>query len=229
MSAQETYSLVVSFIIQKGQSEQWRRLVKIYVVICFALHLSLRMSESPADAALIERLRNRDPEGLAAAYDRYSPIVYSLFLRITRDQSTAEDLVQELFIRVWSHARSFDSSKGALGVWILSIARNMAIDHIRSAQARFSTRLRPIEHADKAQEGRNKQNPESIIDQTRTVQNAFAALNGNQKRVLELAYFEGFSQSEIAERLHEPLGTVKSWMRSALLNLRSTIKGGDAK
>ena len=94
------------------------------------------MSESSDDAALIERLRNRDPEGLAAAYDRYSRIVYSLFLRITRDQSIAEDLVQELFIRVWSRARSFDSSKGALGVWILSIARNMAIDHVRSAQAR---------------------------------------------------------------------------------------------
>jgi RNA polymerase sigma-70 factor (ECF subfamily) len=187
------------------------------------------MSESSADTALIERLRNRDPEGLATAYDRYSPIVYSLFLRITRDQSVAEDLVQELFIRVWSRARSFDSSKGALGVWILSIARNMAIDHVRSAQARFATRLRPIEHADKAHGERKSQDPESLIDQARTVQNAFAGLNLNQKRVLELAYFEGFSQSEIAQHLQEPLGTVKSWMRSALLNLRSAIKGGDAK
>ncbi|MBV9033117.1 MAG: sigma-70 family RNA polymerase sigma factor [Acidobacteriaceae bacterium] len=187
------------------------------------------MSESSAEAALIERLRNRDPEGLAAAYDRYSPLVYSLFLRITRDQSIAEDLVQELFIRVWSHARSFDASKGALGVWILSIARNMAIDHMRSAQARFATRLRPIEHADKVHGEKKSQDPESLIDQARTVQAAFAALTLNQKRVLELAYFEGFSQSEIAQHLQEPLGTVKSWMRSALLNLRAAIKGGDAK
>ncbi len=187
------------------------------------------MSESSADAALIERLRNRDPEGLSSAYDRYSPLVYSLFLRITRDQSVAEDLVQELFIRVWSHARSFDADKGALGVWILSIARNMAIDHVRSAQARFASRLRPIEHADRAYNESRKHDPESRIDQTRTVQNAFAALNLNQKRVLELAYFEGFSQSEIAEHLHEPLGTVKSWMRSALINLRTAIKGGNAK
>ena len=185
------------------------------------------MSES-SDAALIERLRNRDPEGLAAVYDRYAPVVYSLFLRITRDQSIAEDLVQELFIRVWSHARSFDASKGTLGVWILSIARNMAIDHVRSAQARFASRLRPIEHADKAHGERKNQDPELLIDQARTVQNAFAALNVNQKRVLELAYFEGLSQSEIAQHLHEPLGTVKSWMRSALLNLRSAIKGGNA-
>ncbi len=187
------------------------------------------MTESSVEAALIERLRNRDPEGLAAAYDRYSPIVYSLFLRITRDQSIAEDLVQELFIRVWSRARSFDATKGALGVWILSIARNMAIDHVRSAQARFATRLRPIEHADRTYGERKGQDQETLIDQARIVQTAFAALNLNQKRVMELAYFEGFSQSEIAQHLQEPLGTVKSWTRSALLNLRSAIKGGDAK
>ena len=184
------------------------------------------MIESSGDTALIERLRSRDPEALAAAYDRYSSIVYSLFLRITRDQSAAEDLVQELFIRVWSHAGSFDARKGALGVWILSIARNMAIDYIRSAHARFANRLRPIEHAERTQSERNGQDAESLIDQSRAVNAAFASLNTNQKRVLELAYFQGFSQSEIASQLQEPLGTVKSWMRSALISLRSAIKGG---
>src|SRR5947208_1403738 len=73
------------------------------------------MSDPSSELALVERLRSRDPEALAAAYDRYSALVYSLFLRITRDQSVAEDLVQELFIRVWNHVGSFDQSKGALG------------------------------------------------------------------------------------------------------------------
>lgn len=186
------------------------------------------MSASPSELALIERLRNRDPEALEAAYDRYSAIVYSVFLRITRDQSVAEDLVQELFIRVWSHAKSFDSSKGALGVWILSIARNMAIDYVRSAHARFSTKLRPIEHADSGEQKKQTE-PEAIIDRGRAVKAAFESLNGNQRRVLELAYFEGLSQTEIASHLREPLGTVKSWMRSALSCLRSTVAGGDAK
>lgn len=186
------------------------------------------MSDPSSELALIERLRARDPEALAAAYDRYSSVVYSLFLRITHDQSVAEDLVQELFIRVWNHARAFDSAKGALGVWILSIARNMAIDHVRSAQARFATRLRPMEHAERSVEKRRTE-PESVIDQGRAVQAAFATLNMNQRRVLELAYFEGFSQTEIASHLQEPLGTVKSWMRSALSCIRSTVKGGDAK
>jgi RNA polymerase sigma-70 factor, ECF subfamily len=184
------------------------------------------MTDSLAEAALIERLRKRDPDALASVYDRYSPIVYSLFLRITKDQSVAEDLVQELFIRVWSHVGSFDARKGALGVWILSIARNMAIDYIRSAHARFSTKLRPIEHAERTTPGKSGYDAESLIDQNRAVKAAFASLNFNQKRVLELAYFEGFSQTEIASHLQEPLGTVKSWMRSALMSLRSAIKGG---
>ncbi len=131
-------------------------------------------------------------------------------------------------MRVWSRARDFDADKGSLGVWILSIARNMAIDHIRSAQARFSTRLRPLEHADHAPR-MPRSGPESAIDQARVVKAAFAHLSFNQKRVLELAYFEGMSQSEIASSLNEPLGTVKSWMRSALVRLRSTIQGSAVK
>lgn len=186
------------------------------------------MSDPSSELALTERLRNRDPEALEAAYDRYSAVIYSVFFRITRNQSAAEDLVQELFIRVWSHINSFDPSKGALGVWILSIARNMGIDYVRSAHARFSARLQPMEQADKAdREGWIA--PEVVIDQGRTVKAAFETLNLRQRQVLELAYFEGLSQTEIASHLQEPLGTVKSWMRSALHCLRSTVSGGDAK
>lgn len=180
-------------------------------------------------AELIEGLRARNPEALAAAYDRYGQVVYSLFLRITRDQSTAEDLVQELFIRVWNNARHFDAAKGSFGVWILSIARHMAIDHVRSAQSRFTTRLRPLEDAERVRTENEGSTQESILDQARTVGAAFSYLNFNQKRVLELAYYEGFSQTEIAAKLNEPLGTVKSWMRSGLSRLRTAVKGGGVK
>lgn len=182
------------------------------------------MLDSQRGAELASQLRNRDPEALAALYDGYGQIVYSLFARITRDDAAAEDLVQELFMRVWNHAREFDSTKGSVGVWILSIARNMAIDHVRSAQARFGTRLRPLEVAERAQMGSKGRAPEKIIDEARAIKAAFSQLSFNQQRVLELAYYQGFSQSEIAERLNEPLGTVKSWMRSALLRLRMAIK-----
>jgi len=178
---------------------------------------------------LIEGLQKRDPDALASAYDRYGQVVYSLFLRITRDPSVAEDLVQELFIRVWNNARHFDAAKGSFGVWILSIARHMAIDHVRSAQSRFATRLRPLEDAERVRSGGGAGQQESILDQVRTVSTAFSYLNFNQKRVLELAYYEGFSQTEIAARLNEPLGTVKSWMRSGLVRLRTAVKGGEVK
>jgi RNA polymerase sigma-70 factor (ECF subfamily) len=186
-------------------------------------------SHDNADQDLIDRLRNRDPEGLAAAYDRYGPIAYSLFLRIVRDQSAAEDLVQELFIRLWNRSREFDPNRGTLGIWILTIARNMAIDHVRSAKVRFAMRLRPIEHIDHLAMAANTSQPESLLDRSRTVSAAFSNLTSNEKRVLELAYFEGFSQTEIADRLKEPLGTVKSWTRSALGRMRKVIQEGGAQ
>ena len=185
------------------------------------------MAEDWSD--LIEGLQKRDPAALAAVYDRYGQVVYSLFLRITRDQSAAEDLVQELFIRVWNNARQFNAARGSLSVWILSVARHMAIDHIRSAQSRFASKLRPLEDAERIRSMPDAGTHESILDQVRTVNAAFSYLNLNQKRVLELAYFEGFSQTEIAEKLNEPLGTVKSWMRSGLSKLRAAVIGGGVK
>lgn len=184
--------------------------------------------DGAADSELIERLRKREPEALAKAYDRYGLLAYSLFVRIVKDESVAEDLVQELFLRVWNRAREFDAAKGTLGVWILSIARNMAIDHVRSAQARFQHRIRPIEPTDQLAFSYKPKEPESVIDNAKAIKEAFSTLNANQKKVLELAYFEGFSQAEIAAQLQEPLGTVKSWMRSALGKLRSALKPGVA-
>lgn len=184
------------------------------------------MISDGSEAELVEKLRNGDPEGLAAAYDRYGRVVYSLFLRITRDQSAAEDLVQELFLRLWNRRREFDAARGALGAWLLSIARNMAIDHLRSAQTRFQSKLRPIEQTDTLRFSYKPDEPANVIDSAKAVQEALAELPPNHRKVLELAYFEGYSQSEIAARLEEPLGTVKSWMRAALERLRVAVKGG---
>ena len=184
------------------------------------------VSKDAGDAELIEKLQTRDADALAVAYDRYGHLAYALFVRVTRDQSIAEDLVQELFIRIWNRARDFDPQKGKLSVWILSIARNIAIDHVRSAQARFQTRLRPIDQTDQLSFSYKPQEPESTIDNAKAVKQAFSDLNSNQRKVLEMAYFEGFSQSEIAAHLQEPLGTVKSWMRSAMGRIRTAAKAG---
>jgi RNA polymerase sigma-70 factor (ECF subfamily) len=183
-----------------------------------------------SEAALIELVRKRDSDALGTLYDRYGQAVYSLFLRTCRRPATAQDLTQELFLRVWNRAQYFDPQKGSLGVWILSVARNMAIDHIRSAESRFSSKLRSMEEADFRLEAKAVGVPaDTAIDDVRTVRAAFSYLNQKQKQVLELAYFEGMSQSEIAAKLSEPLGTVKSWMRSGLMRMREAIQSGGAK
>jgi RNA polymerase sigma-70 factor, ECF subfamily len=104
----------------------------------------------------------------------------------------------------------------------------LGIDYVRSAHARFSARLQPMAQADTA-DREPRTEPELVLHRGRTVKAAFETLNLKQRRVLELAYFDGLSQTEIARQLQEPLGTVKSWMRSALHCLRSTVSGGDAK
>jgi RNA polymerase sigma-70 factor, ECF subfamily len=182
--------------------------------------------DGQSEAQLVEKLRNGDPDALAIAYDLYGRIAFSLFVRITRDRSAAEDLVQELFFRLWSRRREFDAGRGAVGTWLLSIARNMAIDYMRSAQTRFQSRLRPIDQTDTLRFSYKSDEPERVMDAARAVQDALAELKPNQRKVLELAYFEGCSQSEIAARLEEPLGTVKSWMRAALERVRAAVKGG---
>src|ERR1700761_1529208 len=146
-------------------------------------------SRENVDSELIDKIKNRDPDGLAKAYDLYASGAFSLFFRITRDRAVAEDLLQELFMRVWNRGREFDPARGALGVWILSIARNMGIDYLRSAQARFKTRLRPIDSVDPIFFKQGGSDAESSLDRRRTVTAALSNLSDNEKRVLELAYF----------------------------------------
>lgn len=180
-----------------------------------------------SEAELARRLRERDSNALAAVYDRYGKLVYSLFLRITRDPSAAEDLVQELFLRVWNHASDFDPQRGALGIWILSIARNMAVDYTRSADVKFAARLRSLDHTDPLPLALHANSAEPIVECSQAI--SASHLNDNERRVLELAYFEGLSQSEIAARMNQPLGTVKSWTRSALDRLRAAVRAGGKK
>lgn len=183
-----------------------------------------------SEAILIAQVGKRDSGALGILYDRYGPAVYSLFLRTVRHRAAAEDLTQELFLRVWNRAGYFDPGKGSLGVWILSIAHHMAIDHVRSAESRFSSKLRPLKDVDFKVESTNTVVPsETAIDHVRTVQSAFSYLSQNQQDVLKLAYFEGMSQTEIAAKLGEPLGTIKSWTRSALMRMRQAIQSGGTK
>jgi RNA polymerase sigma-70 factor (ECF subfamily) len=175
-----------------------------------------------ADRELVERLQRRDPQALAELYDRYGRLVYSLILRVVRDGGIAEDLVQETFLRVWNRVQGFDCDKGAIGPWLLAVARNRAIDYIRSAGGRERNAYE-FEETDHPALYTHMEQDLLQADQTRRVKAAMEKLSANQRQVIELAYFEGLSQTEMAERMGQPLGTVKTWVRSALKSLREEL------
>ena len=174
------------------------------------------------DAELVKRLQKRDPQALGELYDKYGRLAFSLIYRIVRDVGIAEDLVQETFLRVWNRAQGFDGDRGALGGWLLAVARNRAIDYLRSAGGRLrnAVELEETEHPslylDLEREVLNS-------DKARRLRQAMEKLNPNQRSAIELAYFEGLSQTEMAERMGQPLGTVKTWVRTALKNLREAL------
>ncbi|MBM3753352.1 MAG: sigma-70 family RNA polymerase sigma factor [Acidobacteria bacterium] len=151
-------------------------------------------------------------------------MAFSIIMRIVRDQGVAEDLTQETFLRVWNRMAGFDTQKGALGPWVLTVARNRAIDYLRSVDGR--SRQNAIELSATESPAVFVDLEANLInsDRARQLKSAFAKLNDNQRAVIELAYFEGLSQTEMAERMKQPLGTVKTWVRSALQILRAELE-----
>ena len=177
------------------------------------------------DGDLLVRLQRRDPQALAELYDRYGRMVFGLILRMVQDRGTAEDLVQETFLRVWNRVGGFDAEHGAVGPWLLAVARNRAIDYLRYRGRRPEAALELNESENPALFADLKSDP-LRFDTVRQVKTALEKLPAPQREAIELAYFEGMSQTEIAERLRQPLGTVKSWMRRALLQMREELGGG---
>ena len=186
------------------------------------LPLILAIHTSSGDRDLVARLQRRDPQALAELYDRYGRLAYSLVLRIVRDGGIAEDLVQETFLRVWNRVQGFDAGKGSMGPWLLAVARNRAIDYLRSAGGRERNAVE-FEETDHPALYTDMERDLLISDKARRVKAAMAKLPANHRQVIELAYFEGLSQTEMAERMGQPLGTVKTWVRAALKHLRDDL------
>lgn len=178
-----------------------------------------------ADLSAIARMAGGDQTALAELYDRHSRQVYSIAVRILQNPADAEDVVQDVFSQAWRHASRYDVARGAVGAWLLTVARSRAIDRLRAR------RVRP----DLAASGkvvRDVLDPSLLQDaqlltaeQVERLRGALAELPMLQRTALELAYYEGLTHKEIAERLQEPLGTVKTRIRLAMLKLRDTLAG----
>ena len=184
------------------------------------LQAALRFKD---DGDIVKRLKARDPRVMSTLYERYGRMTYSLIFRVVRDASAAEDLVQETFLRVWNRAQSFDEQRGALGPWILAVARNRAIDYLRSIDGRMATGVLELDRLENPALFTQLEDSALSIDRARRLKAAFEKLTEQQRTVIELAYYEGLSQTEMAERMKQPLGTVKTWVRTALKALREEL------
>jgi RNA polymerase sigma-70 factor (ECF subfamily) len=183
----------------------------------------MRLSGTPEpksgdEAALIARIRNGDETAMSELYDRYSGIVYGIALRVLGDTTAAEDVLQEVFLQLWRNPQAFDASRGRLPAWLAVIARNRAIDHLRK---------RPPAEEDieglALSSGVNLENAAAQHEAVDKVRSVLANLAPEQRRALEMAFFQGMTHSEIASKTGEPLGTIKTRIRSGLLALREAF------
>lgn len=174
------------------------------------------------DSELVAAMRTGDAAALATLYDRYSSLVYRLALRILSDAEEAADLTQDVFLALWRGNR-YEANRGSLSSFLTTLTRSRAIDRLRSR----SSKLRFLQRWSQLMTTQSSSNPfevASLEQRSEFVREALTQLPDKQRQVLELAYYDGLSQSEIATQLEAPLGTVKSWSRQGLLNLRKQLQ-----
>ncbi len=166
---------------------------------------------------------------MGTLYDKYDALVYTVIYRAVNNQATAEDLTQETFLRIWNRIHTFDEERGRLEGWLITVARNRAFDYLRSIRNAPGQPSASLENLESAGLFAARENQTERIAREKAVNRALNSLNQDQREVLELTHFEGMTQTEIADKLKKPLGTVKSLVRAALKNLRSAAMEAGAR
>jgi RNA polymerase sigma-70 factor, ECF subfamily len=184
-------------------------------------------AERLADEELMPLIGAKDPEAFGVFYDRHGGVAYSLAYRIVGERGAAEDVTQEAFISIWRSGARYDRTRGSVRSWMLSIVRNRAIDALRSSAGKAPRLTLDDDSILEQRPAEELTEEEAIRHETATeVRGALDQLPGDQSKVIELAYFGGFSQSEIARMLGVPLGTVKGRMRLGLEKIRNELAEG---
>ena len=178
--------------------------------------------ESQSAVRLIQQIAKQDRGAFSQLYDRCSSLVFSLALRMLKARSDAEDLLQEVFVQIWRQAANYSEDRGSPEAWIINIARSRAIDKLRSIR-RMEKSFVLTDDPARAESSENVESSAAESETRLTMNSALANLPETQRKVLELAYFDGLTQTEIAKRLAEPLGTVKTRMRSGIQRLREML------
>lgn len=184
-------------------------------------------AERLADEELMPLVGRKDPEAFEVLYDRHGGVAYSLAYRIVGDRAAAEEVTQEAFISVWRSGARFDATRGSVRSWLLSVVRNRAIDFLRSKAGRAPKLDFDDDSALEQRPAAERTEEEALRRETAgEIRGALGKLPGEQSKVIELAYFGGFSHSEIAEILGLPMGTVKGRMRLGLEKIRGELAEG---
>jgi RNA polymerase sigma-70 factor (ECF subfamily) len=185
-------------------------------------------STDSTDFSLLQRVAARDTAALAELYDRHNRLVFGLILRIVRDRGEAEDILQETFVRVWNRAEIFDARIGGPLPWIVRVARNRALDRLRARKVRAAVDAPALDPAVvEPTPDPTIQSPEAAVleaERRLRLTDALAGLPPEQRRLIEAAFFEGFTHTQLAERFGLPLGTVKTRIRAGMLAMRHGLE-----
>ncbi|MBI1786729.1 MAG: sigma-70 family RNA polymerase sigma factor [Acidobacteria bacterium] len=172
----------------------------------------------------VQRAASGDQSGLAALYDQSSPLVFAIAVRILMDRADAEEVTVDVYSQVWRHAGSFDRRRGSVVSWLMMLARSRALDRLRTRASR-ARREGPGLAGVRMVSPENNPEEAAVVDQTRQrMAVALAALAPEQREVIELAYYSGYSHSQMAERLGQPVGTVKTRIRLGMMKLRAALE-----
>ncbi|AIQ49972.1 RNA polymerase sigma24 factor [Paenibacillus sp. FSL R7-0273] len=182
------------------------------------------MNEVADDVQLMQLIRQKDPDALEKLYDRYEQMIYSFAYRIVKDSMAAEEVMQELFMRIWKHAEQYDSSKGKLSTWMFTVTRNIAIDQLRKTNTRPPQQYADSEEIQQLRDtGTMTEDMVEMLLAGEQVREALQELSRDQQQVMDLIYYQGLTQQEAAYHVAVPLGTVKSRVRLAMRQLQKRL------
>ncbi len=186
--------------------------------------------DNSRDKDLLKRIARKDPVALSLLYDQYNRLLFGLLISIVKKRTEAEDLLQEVFANIWEKADQYDPERGTAYTWIVSLTRNKGIDRLRSKvykeQKKQSTSLDDEEVFYPLFSKENNPLENTILaDRAKMIRDALEQISDKQRKVIQISYFEGLSQSEISEEYDIPLGTVKTRMRDGMMKLRDILSG----
>ena len=185
-------------------------------------------ASDPTDVHLLQRIAAHDTAALAELYDRHSRLLFGLILRIVRERGEAEEILQEAFVRVWTRAETYDARVGGPLPWIVRLARNFAIDRLRARRSRAAIDTPASgEHVAEAVPASDIHSPEGIVlntERRQALTDALAGLPADQRQLIEAAFFEGYTHSDLARRFGLPLGTVKTRIRTGMTAMRQRLE-----